>query len=342
MGTKTSYFFSILASLGMTSASVTLPAKAELIEINRVTAKVNDRIVTWGEIERAMDRLNFTDEEKKLRASEFVDGKIDRLLSIYAFEDQGMGIPESIIEQEYNKKLIKEFNGDRKLFRDVLRSNGQSQLEFREELREDIIYGHMLSTRKRLKEELSPEKVERFYVENPTMFRTEAKVKLREIVFSQIAGEPEAILMQQARQIQEMLKKGSPFEILASQHGQSPFRDKGGDWGAMVSAREIITEDIRKVAFALEKGQVSQPFTIELLERKDDGQVGKSGKIAVYLLKVEELEKAGRKSLDEVRPEIEKILTNRIEAKSQRQWFNRLKKDAYIQVSLPEQKVSIK
>ena len=86
-----------------------------------------------------------------------------------------MGIPESIIEQEYNKRIIQEFNGDRKLFRDVLRSKGQSQLEFREELREDIIYGHMLSTRKRMKEEISPEKVERFYRENGNMFRTDAR-----------------------------------------------------------------------------------------------------------------------------------------------------------------------
>ncbi len=322
----------------LTVAVASFTAKAELIEINRVTAKVNDRIVTWGEIERAMDRLNFTDEEKKKRATEFVDGKIDRLLSIYAFEEKGMGIPESIIEQEYNKRLIKEFNGDRKLFRDVLRSNGQSQLEFRDELREDIIYGHMLSTRKRLKEEISPEKVERFYRENSRMFKTEAKIKLREIVFSQIAGEPEAILMQQAKQIQDMLAQGSPFEVLAAQHGQSPFRDKGGDWGVFVSSREIRSTEIRQQAFALKKGEVTNPFTIDLLERKANGDIGKSGKIAVYLLKAEEVVAAGRKSLDDVRLDIEKILASKIEAKSQRQWFNRLKRDAFIEVSLPATK----
>ncbi|MDG1138715.1 MAG: peptidyl-prolyl cis-trans isomerase [Opitutales bacterium] len=322
----------------LTVAVASFTAQAELIEINRVTAKVNDRIVTWGEIERAMDRLNFTDEEKKKRATEFVDGKIDRLLSIYAFEEKGMGIPESIIEQEYNKRLIKEFNGDRKLFRDVLRSNGQSQLEFRDELREDIIYGHMLSTRKRLKEEISPEKVERFYRENSRMFKTEAKIKLREIVFSQIAGEPEAILMQQAKQIQDMLAQGSPFEVLAAQHGQSPFRDKGGDWGVFVSSREIRSAEIRQQAFALKKGEVTNPFTIDLLERKANGDIGKSGKIAVYLLKAEEVVAAGRKSLDDVRLEIEKILASKIEAKSQRQWFNRLKRDAFIEVSLPATK----
>ncbi len=331
----------ILLNLGsalLTMAVASFSAQAELIEINRVTAKVNDRIVTWGEIERAMDRLNFTEEEKKKRANEFVDGKIDRLLSIYAFENKGMGIPESIIEQEYNKRLIKEFNGDRKLFRDVLRSNGQSQLEFRDELREDIIYGHMLSTRKRLKEEISPEKVERFYRENSAMFKTEAKVKLREIVFSQIAGEPEAILMQQAKQIQDMLAKGSPFEVLATQHGQSPFRDKGGDWGVLVSSREIRSSQIRQQAFALREGEVSKPFTIDLLERKANGDIGKSGKIAVYLLKADKVKAAGRKSLDDVRLEIEKILASKIEAQSQRQWLNRLKRDAFIEVNLPAHK----
>ena len=89
-----------------------------------------------------------SEEEKKNRASEFVDGKIDRLLSIAAFKDKGMVIPETFIEQQYNKRLIREFNGDRKLFRDVLRSNGQSQLEFRKDLEEEIIYSHMLSPRR--------------------------------------------------------------------------------------------------------------------------------------------------------------------------------------------------
>ena len=46
----------------------------ELTEVNRVVAKVNDRFVTWGEINQAMDRLNFSESEKKQRAQEFVDG----------------------------------------------------------------------------------------------------------------------------------------------------------------------------------------------------------------------------------------------------------------------------
>mgnify|MGYP003735637155 FL=1 len=316
----------------------TLPfnlALAELIEINRVVAKVNDRVVTWGEIEAPMDRLNWSEEEKKNRASEFVDGKVDRLLSIAAFKEKGMVIPETFIEQRYNERLIREFNGDRKLFRDVLQSNGQSPLEFRKDLEEEIIYGHMLSTRKRLKEEISPEKVEKYYIEHPNLFKTEEKIRLREIVFSQIAGEPQPILIQQAEKIQAELKKGVSFEELATKNGQSPFRENAGDWGFLVSNREIRNEQIRKQAFSLKEGEISKPFVIDVLERTKDGGIQKSGKIAVYIIQASQKLSSGRKPLDEVRLEIEKTLASEYESQSQRQWFGRLKKKAYVRISLP-------
>ena len=108
----------------------------------------------------------------------------------------------------------------------------------------------------------------------------------------------------------------------------------------MVSAREIKTDEIRKYAFVLRKGDISKPFTVERLERNPSGEIVKSGKISVYLLKAEEYVPSGRKSLDDVRVEIEKILATKIEAQSQRQWLNRLKRDAFIQVNLPENKIS--
>jgi len=336
MGTKSINSFARKASiLAVTVGLSSNLALAELIEINRVVAKVNDRIVTWGEIEAPMTRLNFSEEEKKNRASEFVDGKIDRLLSIVAFKEKGMAIPETFIEQEYNKRLIREFNGDRKLFRDVLRSKGQSQLEFRKGLEEEIIYSHMLSTRKRLKEEISPEKVEKYYKDHPNLFKTEEKVRLSEIAFSQIAGEPKSVLLQQANKILEELQKGVSFEKLAVGNGQSPFRDKAGDWGFMVSEREIRSVEIRKQAFSLKEGESSKPFVVEKLKRAEDGSIKKSGKIAVYIIQVTKKLSSGRKALDAVRQEIEQTLASEFESQNQRQWLGRLKKKAYVRVSLP-------
>ena len=311
-------------------------ADDHLIEINRVAAKVNNEIVTWGEIDRAMTSLNFTNSEKKERAPEFVDGKVDRLLSIYAFNDKGMAIPDSYIEQEYNKRLIQEFNGDRRLFRDVLRSKGMSQMEYRDSIREEIIYQHMMATRRRLKEDVSPDRVEEFYKKNEHRFRTDQKIKLKEIVFSPIADEPLSVLMQQARKVRGDIAAGEKFEDVAKKQGQSPYREDGGDWGVMTSSREIRSQEIREQAFELKEGDISQPFKVELLERKADGSVGKSGKLAVYILKADKVENSDIRPLEEVRDEIENLIAQEIEASAQRKWLTNVKADAYVRINLPE------
>lgn len=66
MGTKSKIYFlkSIIFLAGILGFQF-ISLGAELIELNRVVAKVNERVVTWGEIENAMALLNFTDSEKK-------------------------------------------------------------------------------------------------------------------------------------------------------------------------------------------------------------------------------------------------------------------------------------
>ena len=307
-----------------------------LIEINRVAAKVDGSVITWGEIERSMDQLNFTQSEKKLRASEFVDGKVDRLLATLAFRDKGMAIPDSFIEQEYNKRLINEFKGDRRLFRSYLHSKGQTITEYMDEIREEIIYQHMLSSRRRMKADVSPDRVESYYKENAIKFRTNAKVKLREIVLKPIADEPITILMQQANKIISELEAGKTFEELASNYGQSLYREKGGDWGVLISEREVRSPEIREQAFALETGEISKPFRVELLERRSDGSVGKSGKVAVYILQVTEKESSGTLPLSELRGEIEAQIARDIEAKEQRKWLSKVKEKSFVRISLPQ------
>ena len=308
---------------------------SELIEVNRVVARVNGEVITWGEIELAMEKLNFSKKEKLQRASEFVDGKVDRLLSQVAFKEKGMALPETYIEQEYSSKLMSNFNGDRRLFRQVLQSNGQSPLEYKEQLKEDIIHMHWLSQRKRTRDDISPQSVEDYYQLNQNEFRTEKRIRLSEIVFSE-NNDGESDLNAEAKRIYSLLEKKQDFNFYASQNGQSQFREKGGDWGVFVSREEIRNSKIRKVAFELKEGEFSEPFSVDLLERKTDGSVGPSGKIAWYILKVSKIERARLLPVDEVRIEIEGILSKHLELTEQRKWLSRQKKNAYIEVNLPE------
>ena len=312
-----------------------LLGRNELIEVNRVVARVNGEVITWGEIELALEKLNFPEKEKLQRASEFVDGKIDRLLSQVAFQEKGMALPETYVEQEYSSKLMSNFNGDRRLFRKVLQSNGQSPMEYKEQLKEDIIHIHMLSQRKRTRDDISPQSVEDYYQLNQNDFRTEKRLRLSEIVFSENDLD-QGDLSTESKRIHTLLQKKPDFKLYASQNGQSPFREKGGDWGVFVSREEIRNSRIRKVAFGLKEGEFSEPFSVDLLERKTDGSVGPSGKVAWYILKVNKIEKAKLLDIDEVRIEIEGILSKNLELSEQRKWLSRQKKNAYIEVNLPK------
>ena len=55
-------------------------------------------------------------------------------------------------------------------------------------------------------------------------------MKLSEIALTQIADEPQQVLLQQGHKLRADIEAGSPFEKVASENGQSPFRDNGGNW----------------------------------------------------------------------------------------------------------------
>lgn len=300
-----------------------------------MVARVNDKVITWGEIEMAMEKLNFSEEEKFRRGQEFVEGKVDRLLSQVAFKKKGGELPESYIEQEYSSRLLTNFNGDRRLFREVLQSQGQSPLVYKDQLKEDIIHMHMLSQRKRTGDEISPQRVESYYHEHPEKFRTPKKLKLREIVFSEIEDGSNQTLEQLASHVHSLIVTGEAFEELAAKHGQSPFTSKGGDWGVFVTRDEIRNVKIQEVAFSLKENEVSHPFEVNLLKKREDGSIGYSGESAWYILKADKIQPAKQLPVDEVRPEIEKIIANNFELDEQRKWLSRQKRDAYVDVRLP-------
>lgn len=331
---KTNLFVLTVLTCSMTLFS---SGDRELVEINRIVAKVNDRIITWGEIERKMDHLNFSEKEKKKRADEFVNGEIDKFLSIDAFAEQGMAIPDAYIEQEYNKKLLENFNGDRRLFRDVLQGNGQSQLEYRDQIKENIIHMHMLAKRKRSREEISPVKVEQFYLDNQVRFQTEREIRIGEVILS-VSKNTQTVeeLRVKAEMLRDKMGSLDDFKQIASEIGTSYFKDKAGDWGVMVKRSELRNPTIRDQAFALKKGEISKPFPVSLLVRMDDGKIENSGKSAYYILALLDERPAGLKPLDEVRFEIEKILASQIESHEQGKWFAKRKRDAYVTIDLPE------
>ena len=302
----------------------------KLVEVNRIVAQVEDKVITQGEIDRWLDLLTLGEDEKKLRSQEFIENTIENMLVIQEFKSEGRFIPESYVEGEYNKELIRLCGNDRKLFRDFLREKSQTQLEFRRELEDKIIIGAMYAKFRRNQADVSPDRVEEYYSKNIHLFAVESKVHLREIKLAPLAGEPRDILLQQAKDICKQLKVGVPFAELATKHGQSTLKKDGGDWGVAVTKNEIAYDLLREKAFALKEGEFSEPFVLEQTRRNASGESEKTGKYAVYVLKAEQVQAAGMKSLDEVRQQVEQSLARDLDRQAKARWVARLRRKAYV------------
>ena len=294
-------------------------SSAELIEVNRVVGRVNDKIITQGEIDLVMDKINLTDRQKQTESEKLIESRIDRLLCAFAFEQKGMAIPDSYVESRYNNDLLNKFGGNRLTFRKFLQSEHLTILEYKEQLKEEIIYMHMLSQRKRTTDETSPQSVEDYYQQNPDKFMTPKKVHLHELLLTQKNSEKPDGVKSLASKVYEQLKAGKDFDTVSAQYSNCSF----SDWKYFVTRDEILDSTTRKLAFSLSEGEYSEPFKVK-----------HSGKDAWKILKAFQTQAAKKIPLKEVRIKIEKALARKIESEGQRKWLARQKRDAFVDVSV--------
>jgi parvulin-like peptidyl-prolyl isomerase len=302
----------------------------KLVEINRIVAQVEKNVITQGELNRVLELLSLGEQEKAQRTQEFIENKIENMLVIQEFRDEGRVIPESYLEGEYNKRLIRDFDNDRKLFRDFLNSKSQTQLDFRRDLENDIIIGAMYAKFRRGRADVSPDRVEDFYKNNLHLFAVEPKIRLSEIKLEPVGGETRDALLKQANALVKQLKVGASFSELAKKHSHGRYKESGGDWGVFVSKREIPNELLREKSFALKKGEFSEPFALDETRRDKAGEIEKTGRFAIFIMKAEDTKAAGIKSIDEVRQEVEQRVGQNLDRQAKARWVARLRRNAYV------------
>ena len=289
-----------------------------------IAAIVQDRIITFEELRREMaplmpqiraESVSPADYEKKMEElyMEILQALIDRALIIKDFKEKEFQIPETVIENEYDRILITDFNNDRQKFHEHLRQIGKSPREFREGIEERVIVGAMRNQIRKSQAAISPEKIEEFYNENKIHFYQEESIHLRIIMLKPQPDSDSGFLDQTASKVIQELKNGADFSELAKKYSHDSRKDRGGDWG-WVKRGDLRTE-LSTVAFGLASKKFSEP--IELNKQ-------------LFILYIEDKRDEGIQSLSEARNQIEEILAGKLAGQAQNKWLERLRRDAYI------------
>jgi peptidyl-prolyl cis-trans isomerase SurA len=292
---------------------------------NGIVAIAEDKIITVADVTREIAPLfqqlqaeaksqKELDEKVAALQDDVIQDLIDRVLMIKEFrKDEKKRIPESYVENEISNRLAEQFDNDRSKFLSYLRSMGLTTREFRKEVEEDIIYSFMRGQQRKSETIVSPVRIETFYNENKDRFYREDEVHLRLIQLTRNDGEGDTELQATAKQILGRLANGEKFEDLAKEYSRDARRAKGGDWDWL--KRSDFRKEFSDIAFNLKPGQASEPLILP------EG---------CFLLYVEDRHYAGIQPLDEVRPQIERMLNSQMSRMNQEKWLERLRRNGYV------------
>lgn len=292
---------------------------------NGIVAVAEEKIITVADVMRevapllpAIQREARNEKEYNERVEQLYDSAIqdliDRVLIIKEFrKDEKRHIPISYIDNAMADEIAERFEGDRSKFLAYLKAQGKTIRDYRRDKEEEIIYHYMQGQQRKSQSIVSPVRIETYYNENKDRFYQEDKVHLRLIQLTRNEGETDEQLLGQARQILQRLKNGEKFEELAKEYSKDARRSRGGDWGWL--QRSDFRKEFSDVAFALKKGEASEPLVLP------EG---------VFLLYAEDRKYAGIQPIDEVRDQIERILLSQMSRSNQERWLERLRRNGYV------------
>ncbi|MFP4069513.1 MAG: foldase protein PrsA [Verrucomicrobiota bacterium] len=252
-------------------------------------------------------------ERLETLSREVLQNMIDRIIIVKEAEEKGLLIPRSYIDQEYDETIARDFDGDRARFLEFLQARGMTPREYREEIRRRVVVNVMRQQNRRSESEISPERIEEFYIENKMRFYQNEAVHLRQIILSPMADEGLSLLRQTARQIIKELEAGTNFGDLARKYSQDEMSRRGGDWGWI--ERQELRKELSSIAFELEPGDYSEPV-----------ELGGT----IFILYAEDKREEMIQPISMVREVIEEVLVGEIARETQERWLRDLRNDAYV------------
>jgi peptidyl-prolyl cis-trans isomerase SurA len=304
-------------------------AKAEPTEIvDRIVAVVNDDIITLSELNQTLKpyaekirNLGYsTDQEHKMLfkvREDMLNQLIDQKLKDQEIKRVGIKIEEQEIDQTIERIKETNFYTDEDL-RDALAEEGLTMEEYRERLKEQILRTRLINLKVRSTIVITKEDITAYYENHPDKYGGKKKYHLYNIIAKvpPFADEKEKLKIKARMDaILTELNAGKSFESVAKSYSESSPDVAGGDLGLFWL--EELFPQLRNTIKEMKAGE----FTPVL-----DTDKG----FQIFFIK--EIVQTSGKTLEEVSPEIEKILFNEIVEKKFQSWLVELRNQSVIKI----------
>ena len=258
---------------------------------NEMAARVGDETITRGQLAEALQRANVgtipAGPQRRQAEAAVLEQMVNERLLRQAAARAGVAVdPVAVADQVQRMKT--ELAGRGVTFEDFLARTGREEAALRSQIALEIVVRQFLAAR------VTPEAVAQYFEQH----RREVDgslVRVSHIVLRPDIGRGEqgvADCLDRAREIRNRILQGEiTFAEAARAHSAGPSRRREGDCG-FIPQRGVAHDEFGRQAFALAKGEMSQPFATP------------SG---IHIVRVTETQ-PGRLPLARLRPQIEQQL----------------------------------
>ena len=316
----------VLLCTAAAMAQIYVPAPTETVLIDGYAAKVNDRVITRGEVHEAMAPL--IPELRRLYQGKELDDElekafyqarnelIERALIMEAFELKGGMIPDQYVNDEIKRVIKDRFKGDEALFEQVLADQKKTRSEYQQMIREQMIVGMMVNEEVSQRARITPEQIREEYELDKEKYFIPEKVKYSVIVLNKgETPEDQAVKTEEAQGIRQKLLDGADFASVAKESSEGSRAADGGSFPWMQP--KDVREELRDTLISLPAGKISEII-------HTDKQL--------YIVKVEGRRQKGYTPFEEVRNQIKTALTAKERERLRSRWIARLEKQNYVRI----------
>lgn len=304
-------------------------SKTESAEVvDRIVAVVNDDIITLFELnltfkpyEEKIRKLGYSTDQEHQMLFKVREDMLNRLI-YQKLQDQEVErlkikIDESDIDQTIERIKEENFYTDEDL-RLSLANEGITMEEYRKKIKEQILRTKLINFNVRSKVVITEEDITSYYKNHPDKYGGKKKYHLYNIIIKVplFADEREKDKIKaRMDEILTELKAGKSFETMAKTYSESSLDAGGGDLGLF--RLDELSPQLQHTIKEMKAGE----FTPVL--DTDQG---------FQIFFVKEIVETSGKPLEEVSPEIEKILFNEIVEKKFQSWLEELRNQSVIKV----------
>jgi parvulin-like peptidyl-prolyl isomerase len=319
-----------IALLPAAGTDPVVPTNPNIRVVEEIVAKVNNDIITRGELEkmrlqieselRLKKGLTGAELEKEVKAhqADALRDKIDQLLLIQKGKDLGLKV-DGEITRRFAEIQVDSKISDPDKFHEWIReqSGGIPYEDVRQNMTDQLMTQKVIGEEVGSKINVPQSEIQKYYDDHKAEFVRQEMVFLREILIAPTDASPAAwaAAEKKAKEVVARARNNEKFTQLVRDYSAAESAKNDGELGSY--KRGELKKELEDKVFAQNKGYVTDPI------KNDNGYL---------ILKVEDRYAAGQASLEDVKNEImDRLYTPRLQP-ALRTYLTKLRQDAFLEI----------